>query len=113
MVVDSGYVTTTNIKVKDGETLRIEPLLASGEEIDQLYVALDPDDIDSNDKARINRIATLEQQANEDIKLGFRFLSDEGATDGDQSPYGSYEEFTVTILGDNGGVPIDPGIVIA
>lgn len=110
-VVASGTVSedvngmTLDFSAKDPYTIRIEP----GMEFDFLFTALDPDDIDSNDKVRINRIATLEQEANEDIVLGFRLNSDDG--DGDHSPTASgYEEFYVTVQGDNGG-QIDPGIV--
>ncbi len=108
VVVASGSITVDLTSTTGAHTLQVEP----GTEFDFLYVALDPLDFDSNDKMRINRIATLEQVAAEDIVLGFRINSDDG--DGDQSPLPtdvpSYEEFTVTVLGNNGG-SLDPGII--
>ncbi len=107
VVVDSGSVDDIDFSSKDAHTIEVGP----DADFDFLYVALDPDDIDGNDKVRINRIATVEEVANEDIVLGFRLNSDDG--DGDHSPADpGYEEFEVTVLGDNGG-EIDPGIVIA
>jgi VCBS repeat-containing protein len=80
-------------------------------EFDFLYVALDPDDVDGNDKVRINRISTIEEVASDDIILGFRINSDDG--DGDHSPAApGYEEFLVTVLGAGSGT-IDTGIIAA
>jgi VCBS repeat-containing protein len=108
VLVASGSITVDLTSTTGAHTLRVEP----GTDFDFLYVALDPLDFDSNDKMRINRIATLEQVQADDIVLGFRINSDDG--DGDQSPLPTdvpnYEEFTVTVLGTAGG-SIDPGII--
>ncbi|WP_067208706.1 Ig-like domain-containing protein [Marinomonas aquimarina] len=121
VVIDSGYINTNDINVKGGETITIEPNLENGEEIDQIYLALDPEDVDSNDKVRINRIETLEKQLEDNYVLSFALASTDG--DGDQSPYdGGTEdidalEFEVTILGatnvevDN-GINLDDGYVL-
>ena len=104
---DVNGVTPLDFSAKDPYTIRIEP----GTNFDFLFTALNPDDVDSNDKVRINRIATLEEQASDDIVLGFRLNSDDD--DGDHSPADpGYEEFTVTVLGEGPGV-IDEGIIVA
>ncbi len=109
VLVDSGFVTL-DLSLKDAHTITLDP----DGEFDFLYVTMDPDDFDSNDKMRINRIATVEEQLSDDILLGFRLNSDDG--DGDHSPaesdVPSYEEFVVTVTGAGDG-EIDPGIVIA
>lgn len=121
LIIDFGHVNTTNINVKGGETITIEPDLEEGEEIDQIYIAIDPEDIDFNDKVRINKIETIEQQLTDDYVLHFAMASTDG--DGDQSPYdaGSEEidavEFEVTINGitelvvDN-GINLDSGYAL-
>lgn len=107
VVIDSGSIFLNLASQNGAQTISIDP----AGDFDFIYVALDPEDFDSNDKMRINRIATVEEVANEDIVLGFRLNSDDD--DGDHSPADpGYEEFYVTVLGDNGG-EIDPGIVIA
>lgn len=107
VTMDVDGVTPLDFSAKDPYTIRIEP----GADFDLLYVSLNPDDIDGNDKVRINRIATLEEEAAEDILLGFRLNSDD--PDGDHSPADpGFEEVVVTVEGDNGG-QIDPGIVVA
>lgn len=121
-VIDFGYITTTDINVKGGQTISIKPELIGEEEIDQIYVALDPEDVDFNDKARINKIETIEKQLADNYVLSFALASVDG--DGDQSPYdgGTAEmdayEFEVTILGatdtdvDN-GINLDSGYVVS
>ena len=106
-VVASGE-TFVDLSGKNGTiTLEADPSAA----FDFLYIALDPADFDSNDKMRINRIATVEEVANEDIELGFRLNSDDG--DGDEAPDQSpgYVEFEVTIEGEGTGTPIQPDII--
>lgn len=107
-VVASGSIAVNLTSTTGAHTISVDP----GVDFDFLYVALDPADFDSNDKMRINRIATIEEVASDDILLGFRFNSDDG--DGDQAPLPTavpnYEEFVVTVLGAGTGT-IDPGII--
>jgi VCBS repeat-containing protein len=109
VVVDSGSEDDVNF-AGAAQTVRVDPDV----DFDYLYVALDPSDIDGNDKVRINQISTVQQVASDDIVLGFRINSDDG--DGDHSPLAtatpSYEEFLVTVLGAGSGT-IDTGIIAA
>ncbi|MDX1465770.1 MAG: hypothetical protein R3215_08730, partial [Halomonas sp.] len=111
VVVDSGSIDDLDFSSKDAHTIQIDPDM----DFDLLYVALDPYDIDGNDKVRINKISTVKEEAAEDILLGFRINSDD--PDGDHSPaeaaVPSYEEVVVTVEGTNGGTPIVPDIVVA
>lgn len=105
-VVASGAEEVDLTSQTGAHTLSVEPGVA----FEYLYVALNPDDVDSNDKMRINRIATIEEVLSDDLVLGFRINSDDD--DGDHAPVDpGYEEFTVTVLGDGSG-SIDPGIVV-
>ncbi len=103
-VVQSGSVLNVDLRGQAGpQTIDVKPSV----DFDYLYVALDPNDFDSNDTARINKISTYEEVPQDDIVLGFRVNSDDG--DGDQYP-ATYEEFSVTVQAAGTGV-IDPGIL--
>jgi hypothetical protein len=106
-LMESGSVNDVNF-AGAAQTIRVDP----NADFDDLHVALDPADIDGNDKVRINQISTVEQVASDDIVLGFRINSD----DGDHSPLAtatpSYEEFLVTVLGAGSGT-INTGIIAA
>ena len=101
--------------VTDGEFVFVEP----GIVFDELYVALDPNDVDGSDKVRINNIAILEQQASDDMVLSFAINSDDG--DGDQSPAAEIDQsdpesypgyFEVTVLGNGTGTAGDSLIFV-
>lgn len=87
VVIDSGSIFLNLASQNGAQTISIDP----DGDFDFIDVALDPEDFDSNDKKRINRIATVEEVANEDIVLGFRLNSDDD--DEDHSPTDpGYEE---------------------
>jgi hypothetical protein len=105
VVVASGSITVDLHSQTGAHTIRIDPNVT----FDQLYVALDPADFDSNDSMRINRIATIEELTQDDILLGFRVNVEDD--DHDQSPT-NYQEFSVTVDGTGAGT-ITPDIIIA
>jgi VCBS repeat-containing protein len=102
--VDSGFFLVDLTNTNGAHTLLVEP---SGT-FTTLYVALDLDDFDSNDKARINRIATQEDQLADDIILGFDIRSNEGTVDGDTT---ARDTFDVTIDGLGTGTPTELDII--
>ena len=112
VLVDSGSITR-DFSGQDALTLTIDP----DADFAKLYLGFDASItdgnstfFDSNDTIRINRIATVEQVAADDIVLGFRINSDDG--DGDHSPVDpGYEEFSVTVLGDGSGT-VNPDIIL-
>ncbi len=100
-IVATGSETTEDINasksveladgtITNGEFVFIEPEVT----FDQIYVAIDPTDIDGNDKVRINNIATLEQLPIDDLSFDFEVKATDA--DGDMAT----GTFTVVVDGD-------------
>ncbi|NNU79763.1 hypothetical protein HMH01_04835 [Halovulum dunhuangense] len=87
---------TADLGARDPHVLEIEP----GVDFDFIFVAMDPDDVDGNDTARINNISTIQQIDLNDFVLNFELASEDG--DDDWAPGGDPTQevaFAVTIEG--------------
>jgi hypothetical protein len=104
--VASGIQATSNITVQGGQNITITPTLNSQPvAFDKLYVAIDPNDVDTNDTVRINNISTIATLVTDDFVLPFSIRATEGDVDGDVT---QEESFTWTVNGPGTNTTVVP-----